>query len=416
MSMATFDLTKFWDEFDVAKPATDKAIDQLEKQIKYPLPPALRKALRLHNGGYIQDEDICILGAGKRGEFQGIGLFAKVFKDYPDLIEIADNSVEDHRKLVVFAKTDDEETFFMLDYHKFVDGGAPTIIVLNRESLLATDSEYTFSEFFGELLASDPAPAIEYEESQEFEVLYEEVIEATREGVAVRIEQRLCDSAVSLVLFTRESHGPFQRLVRCEIIKPLSNDMCVISPGNHDQPTFELVLAPVMDEMDSEEDDRLAENYETTYVHLIESRKKRDGTWKNTESVNNPNYGVLESADRDRLVQLRTELLEGQDITDRAKAQEQWISRVHAMDDDQLELMAPQMMLQMLDRAEHLLEKVDPAELPPEMRNALSEIESMRSMLGEEVEGFPNEAIDPELQDIMRQMLEFQEGDEHSSP
>lgn len=409
-------LDQFWDEEDACRPAKATDIKRAEKRIGFSLPASLVAALQIHDGGYVQDEDILLLSTNSRDPQEAINRVDKAFRDDPEALDALSEEFADPSRLVAFAATADGTTVFALNYAAAISGGEPSVVWLDFEHHSCGDSELSFDQFFEELLATEDEPSVDWSEADEMVLIAKEVTE-DKHGDYFLFDQRICDSIASVVMFRRRIEYGRERLSRCEIMKPLSPDQCLIVPVPDEEGGFayELMLAPEIEEMESAPGESLADSYETFSVLLTESIQTRSGSWKNRENRDDVPPLPFISLDRELLRRVRDALLGGREITDRARVHEQWVEKLSEMGEDQLELAFPHLMSQLLNKAETVLSdmKLDESDLGnlPNLGDTKS---LLRQLIKDHRASGAATGIDPELLELTERLFDFEKDADRS--
>ncbi|WP_437202207.1 SMI1/KNR4 family protein [Planctomicrobium sp. SH664] len=398
-------LQQFWEETEDAPPGlTPKDLQLAEKRLKVSLPQSLVKVLSVQNGGYVRYEEVNLFQVTSRDKRQSVALASKLLDD--DALEMVQENGGHAEQILIFADEHEGHTLFGLDYHECGPQGEPDVIAIDLHCGYCERIEGGVDDFLNRLSASDAEPAVDWNEISEYELLAEEVIEIPVEAgepAPHTIDQRLCESGTSFILFRQERQGDFELLTRFEIVKPLDAEQCLINTVQNATPAlYQIQLAAEPSDFPDEESVVDPDDYEEVSTLWSESRSLADGRWKNRNGSGEPAMVTFESADREKLVQLRVRLIGGE-LSERALAQEEWQERMQSLSDDEIEVVYPQMMQAILAEARQTLDGLDLNRLPPSFQAALQQF----AEYGDETENLTDskQELDPELLGLMKKML-----------
>jgi len=286
------DATEFWlDHFDDAGVTAEELADW-EKNYGVSLPPLLRDALLIQNGGLVL-----------RGKDLRIHRLDEIVPPSAEFWEFADHElaeeIDEYDPNLAFWIGCDEHLGgqYLLDFNESGPDAEPVVLEYYPDPGEATIVADTFEEFIDDRTSRDDVPLFDWSETDALDVvLARQIIDlAADENILVRLEQVLGRREGRLVLYMHELSGEEERYERIFIPEPLDAPMstvqrCRPAPAN----TWFLHLYPV---------DSDGVQSATSVRDLDEDE------WDNEEADGVPVYATFESNDRELLKQIRQQLL-----------------------------------------------------------------------------------------------------------
>jgi hypothetical protein len=370
---------------------TNEQIAAWEKEHRVKLPHLFREVFQQQNGGGVRDLDVFLNALGGLQPIDTEMLFDDLYED-----EFADTG------LVFEFGSDGGEGIYLLDYNAHGRNGEPAVYLDIRDCGELDKVAGSVEKFFAKLLKSSDGAAVDWSEAERLKVVTREQLDLTDHyhGVPASIDHILGRDDETLVLFVRRRVGNEESLTRTVLPEPLS-DACsiqAISLG-----IWTLSLQP----RDSEG------------IVQIESTRTSTGRWKNRTSHGVPISEMIWSTDRDKLRQLRAELL-GTKRAERVEADEsaarEFQDRIAALPPAAQRAAFMQMAMQSQAASERLFQEQFPniGAPPPEMAALMSlmqaKLQEMQRRVQEEAAQHP---VDPEVRKLMEKMTKrFRPDDE----
>jgi hypothetical protein len=362
---------------------TAEEIAAWEQEHGVRLPDVLRQALARQNGGYVRDSQFRVLPLKEiippDDEFWEYATYEE--EDVPD------------RELVLQFGEDECGGTCLFNYARGPQQ-EPSVYVYHSDPGDLDKCSDSAAKFFGRMLKTAEAPSVDWSETASLEVVAREMIDLSRlHAKGAASEQILGRQGGALVLFTHERTPGEERFTKTTLPEPLLQDFAMIMRRRPDPiNTYGLMLQP-------QEPDGIVEH---------ESKKTRDGRWKNSTSRGVPICVQFESHDRTRLEALRRSLF-GEKTADRAqareKSQEELQQRLASRSPEERQAAGLSMFQQMKQRL-FPGGPPNPEEMPPEaaalqelLQKRLAEIEKR---VKERAGGQP---VSPEIQRLLGEMM-----------
>ena len=187
---------------------------------------------------------------------------------------------------------------YLMDYNAGGPEASPSVYIHYNDGTGATLIKDSFDDFFERLGARSPTPNVDWSEAEpSLDVFARETVDLTAFHQAkAHLEQVLVRQGDSLVLYTREVSPQGEALSKTTLPLPIHGTLAMVLRR---RPAPNLTFGLHLQSQDNEG------------IILLESRRKGDAGWVNTETKGAPGYVQFESADRDRLEALRGRLLGG---------------------------------------------------------------------------------------------------------
>lgn len=405
------DYDKLWapaDDAPAAPGVTAAQLDAWEARHGVKLPKALRKALRVQNGGLI------------RYSLTTVHSLAEIVPVEADFWEHASYSRKKfpNLKLVFHFANDDDEPPYFLNYNANGPDGEPTVYHWYHDPGEVCPTAKTVARFLAHLAAVSPTPAVDWSETQRLdEVLFYEKIDTKSDfddveeydGREVYEEVVLGRLDGQLVHYTHEIDAWKETFTRTVLPEPLSRSDASIdqerpAPGR----TYGLHLEPK----------------DGDGIVCTESEQQEDGLWKNGTDHGVPVYITVESRSKDRLKELREKLF-GKKAAKKAQArdddQERMETMLQGMTPEQQRAAGLAMVERMFDEMTDEIEQQtaeaasDPA-VPPELRAMLQamqgRMDELEQRVAAEAAATPADPAVDEVAELMARLAEQEDEDE----
>lgn len=397
------DLSRFWSDpaegavftspygFPPSSPGvTDAQIAAWESKHGVVLPALFRGVLKDRNGGQVRDGDELYV--------HSLDQIAPVDRDLLRYADFDSDGDLDPELLFAFA-ANDLGGLYLLDYSARGRRGEPAVSVYYGDPGDVSNAADSLEEFFGAMLATEEAPAVDWSEADRLVVLARETIDiSTTHGRGGTFEQVLGRTAEGFVLLTRECSPMGEMLARTFLPAPLDPAWASIT---------DFRPAPVG----------------TRYLHLqpreidgvvsVVSRRSEDGAWKNEESRGVPIYARFESTNSQRLNELRRTVFgdeAAREAAARDAAQAQWTGRMESLPDEQRRAGMMAMFLKMQsEMAGAFGPAPDPADLPPDLAAAAENIaRKLAEVTAKAREQLAAHPLDPATAAMLEQVVRSQ--------
>jgi len=375
-----------------AEAVTEKEISAAESNLGVKLPSLLKSMLLHSNGGQILDEDVMILPIGH--PYAGIRNLVSVLEDDEELIEEVESFDWNPSQIIVFSTAEDGHTMTALNYCELSESGEPLLLWIDTECCTVEQMEFTFEDFISELVTVEPNPIIEFGNLVEGTLIAEEDFEVEVHGTTLTVRQKIHETPQAVFIDAHEVSTDGEQLSRCRIEKPIKTDDCTI---NHYRPeptlTYHLTLSP-------------EKQFEDESITWWVSRRSGDG-WKNQTTEGAPVYALVESPLRDRLVTIREQVLGGPPDP-AVYTEEKYLEQMENVSEDEMAMLMPQLMQQMMAQADLMLADVDPSQLPPEALEMHEAMQKMKEQVMKKTKDQPTaDELPPHLQELLGSMSDF---------
>jgi hypothetical protein len=263
------------------------------------LPDLLRQALGRQDGGYVR---------GTRFRILALAEIACPDQEFWHYACYQEEEVPDQRLVLRFAWDDESGGSLYLNYNAQGPEAEPGVLVHHNDPGDLRRCAKSVSKFFARMLDTSESPQLDWSETASLEVIARETVDLSRQhGDGATFEQLLGRQAGVLVLYTREGTPEGETLTRTTLPEPLENDgafagSCRLHRTGFVR-TYALQLQP----------------QQTDGIVEVQSKRTRDGRWKNTTSRGAPYCVLFESTDRDRVETLRRRLFPDEAANARAR-------------------------------------------------------------------------------------------------
>jgi hypothetical protein len=276
---------------------TEQEIEALEHERGVRLPDVLRQALALQNGGYLRDSAFRVL------PLEEIVPNDEEFWEYASYEE---EEVPDQSLVFQFG----EDEFGGACHLNYARGAheEPSVYVYHSDPGDFDRCADSVTKFFSRMLRTAEAPSVDWSETASLEVVARETIDLSQlYRKSAEKELILGRQGGTLVLFTHERSPNAETFTKTTLPEPLVQELAMIQRLRPDPVhTYGLILQPK----------------ESDGIVAVESKRTRDGKWKNSKTNGVPICVLFESHDRARLETLRRALF-GEKAAGRAQAQEE---------------------------------------------------------------------------------------------
>jgi SMI1 / KNR4 family (SUKH-1) len=276
---------------------TQAQIVAWEKKHRVKFPKLLSEVFQQQDGGMVRDADVYISVLNAIQPIDDDDFYEEEFKDLRLVFEFAHDGGEGR---------------YLLDYNARGRNAEPAVYLEFRDSGDLDKSAESVDELFQELLKSSDEPEVNWSETERLIVVAREQLDMTAHyhGVPASLDQVLCRDGRALILFVQRRTGDDQTLTRTVLPEPLSTEIGLgagsvqpIQPGRTDIWTLQL------------------QPRNSDGIVQVESTRTSTGQWKNRTTHGVPIYDSIWCADRNRLKQLRVELL-GKKEADRVQEED----------------------------------------------------------------------------------------------
>lgn len=273
-------------------PAAARAddISRWEAELGASFPAALREAYLVQNGGLLHSSVLELFPLEEMGPAdEDVWEYVEVnaSESEPDWTD-----PERRARLFVFARGEYDD-LYLLD---FGAEGESAVYVCSNDTLELTRCAESLATFLAAELAADPAPAVDWSETERLPVLARESIDLQLlEKIQARTEQVLCRDGELLVSFYRTwGEDTDETIERTALPLPISADAATIQPFRTSKPGTFILNIDSSSERDGEH---------------ITCTQTCDGLWRNRTEHAPSLCTAFESPDREKLRQLRLQLV-----------------------------------------------------------------------------------------------------------
>jgi hypothetical protein len=358
-----------------------------EKKYRVKFPKFLAGAFQQQNGGMVRDTEVYI------DVLSGIQPI-----DADD--DLYDEEFKDPRLVFDFAH-DGGEGRYLLDYNARGPKKEPAVYLEFRDCGELDKTADSVDELFREMLESSDAPEVNWSETERLSVVAREQLDLTdHNSLQARLDQVLCRDARALILFAHRRGRDDETFTRTVLPEPLSTEIglgaCSIRPLQPDGPNiWTLQLQP----------------RESDGIVQVQSTRTSNGRWKNRTTHGVPIYDSIWSYDRNRLKQLRVELLGKQEalrVQEEDDAQLELQQKISALPPEAQHAAFMEMFQKGMSENERLFEAMHPGlgEPPPEIAGLMDALQGkLRDAMRRAQEVTANNPLDPELRKLIEKTL-----------
>lgn len=354
-----------WDAAESDAPGLSKEqVLKWEAENGVQLPKLLRKAYREHNGGVVRSSSIQLWSLDQ----------VRVPDDdaWDDMADEEEDGFEDRNRILIIGEDLDIGGSYFLNYNLCHDDGDPSIWNHFYDGTGPSRLSKSVSRYLKKQASTSETPDVDWQETESFPILCDESIDESSwlpPGTITRY--RLVQGEDKLILFEQgiDMDRGGQRLTRTELPLPLDPDSMSLELRLDGGP-WGLHLEP----LDGDE------------IVSVESVQRPGGGWKNSRSRGVPIYETIESESKERLENLRIQLIGAEAAREVAAADDRMAAlerRMQASSPEEQKIIGLQMLQGMQTEMPDL---TPPGELPPELAEASAQIESLQRKMFEELE------------------------------
>lgn len=279
-----------WDhEQSPARGASRDRILKWEAERGVKLPKLLRKVYREHNGGLVRSTQLelyaleQIVPPDERAwaTLGGDGADAAAFTD--------------HSRVLIIGWDNEAGGQYFLNYNECYDDEDPSIWSCTGVGTGIRRVSPSASRYLKKLATASDKPEVDWEESERLEVLAEDAVDESAWLPPGTVSRYLLARGDGVLVLYRESLDfgtGGKRLTRIELPLPLDVETMILRQRRMDGP-WTLQLQPKR----------------SAGIIYIESTELPDGGWRNRRSKGAPAYDVFESESKEKLEELRVELI-----------------------------------------------------------------------------------------------------------
>ena len=279
-----------WDpEQSPARGATRDRILKWEAERGVQLPKLLRKVYREHNGGLVRSTQL-ELYALEQIVPPDERAWATLHPEKADA-----GAFVDHSRVLIIGWDNESGGQYFLNYNECYDDEDPSIWSCTGSESGIRRVSPSASRYLKKLATASDKSEVDWEESERLEVLADDVVDESSWLPPGTVSRYLLARGDGVLVLYRESLDfgtGGKRLTRIELPLPLEADAMILRQRRMDGP-WTLQLQPKR----------------SSGIIYIESTELPTGGWRNRRSKGAPAYDVFESESKEKLEELRIELI-----------------------------------------------------------------------------------------------------------
>lgn len=372
-----------WDlEQSTARPASRDRIAKWEATRGVTLPKLLRKVYREHDGGLIRSTQLELYPLE-----QIVPLADRAWE--PLSRDLADKSAfADRSRLLIVGWDNEDSSQFYLNYNECYDDGDPSVWSCQGSGTPLRRVSPSASKYFKKLATPSSAPEVDWDESEQLEILADETVDESSwlpSGTVSRYLLARADDGLVLFRESLDFGTGGKRLTRMALPLPLEPESMILRQRRTDGP-WTLELRP-----------RRSEG-----IVYLESTEIPEVGWRNRRSQGTPTFDLIESESKETLEELRIDLI-GERAARDVEAEDDQLSalrrRPKSATPDELEVLGFQLL--------HAMQAISPedestGEVPITSSSHLQHLVSQ--MQAEVANRGGDEPIPPEVQAMLDQV------------